>query len=54
MEVVLRSELERLRKLGEVRCSDGVASQLKTISARTIDRPSQRYQILYIVLLPRS
>ena len=38
MEVVLRSELERLRKLGEVRCSDGVASQLTTISARTIDR----------------
>jgi len=38
MEVVLRSELGRLRKLGEVRCSDGVASQLTTISARTIDR----------------
>jgi hypothetical protein len=38
MEVVLRIEWERLRKLGEVRCSDGVASQLKTISARTIDR----------------
>ena len=38
MEAVLRSELDRLRKLGEVRCSDRVASQLKTISARTIDR----------------
>jgi hypothetical protein len=38
MVAVLRSELDRLRKLGEVRCSDAVAGQLKEISARTIDR----------------
>lgn len=38
MVAVLRSELERLRKLGEVRCSDVVAGQLKEISASTIDR----------------
>jgi hypothetical protein len=38
MVAVLRSELDRLRKLGELRCSDAVAGQLKEISARTIDR----------------
>src|SRR6185369_8452990 len=38
MEAVLRSELDRLRKLGELRCSNAVAGQLKEISARTIDR----------------
>ena len=34
---VLGTELDRLRKLGEVRCSDSVAGQLKEISASTID-----------------
>jgi hypothetical protein len=38
MVAVLRSELDRLRKLGELRCSDAVAGQLKEISARRIDR----------------
>ena len=38
LEAVLRSELKRLRELGEVRCSDAVARQLEQISARTIDR----------------
>jgi hypothetical protein len=38
MEAVLRSELDRLRKLGELRCSNEVAKQLKEVSARTIDR----------------
>jgi len=38
MVAVLRSELNRLRKLAEVRCSDAVAGQLKEISASTIDR----------------
>ena len=38
MVAVLRSELDRLRKLAEVRCSDAVAGQLKEISASTIDR----------------
>ena len=38
MAAVLRSELDRLRTLGELRCSDAVAGQLKEISARTIDR----------------
>jgi hypothetical protein len=31
-----RSELERLRKLGEVRCSTAVAEQLKEISAAAL------------------
>jgi hypothetical protein len=35
---VLGSELERLRKLGELRCTDTVAEQLGEISASTIDR----------------
>lgn len=38
MVAVLSSELDRLRKLGELRCSDAVAEQLKQISASTIDR----------------
>src|ERR1035441_9151381 len=38
LEAVLRSELDRLRKLGELRCSNAVAGQLKEVSARTIDR----------------
>ena len=39
---VLEREVERLRQLGELRCSDAVASQLKRISASTIDRLLQR------------
>src|SRR5215472_4657146 len=35
---VLRTELDRLRRLGEVRCTDEVAGQLKEVSASTIDR----------------
>jgi hypothetical protein len=42
MVPVLRQELSRLRKLGEVRCSDAVAGQLNEISASTIDRLLQR------------
>lgn len=38
MAAVLRSEVDRLRKLGELRCSEAVAGQLKEISASTIDR----------------
>ena len=38
MVAVLKSESDRLRKLGELRCSDAVADQLKEISASTIDR----------------
>jgi hypothetical protein len=38
MVAVLGSELDRLRKLGELRCSDAVAGQLQKISASTIDR----------------
>lgn len=38
MVAVLSSELDRLRKFGELRCSDAVAKQLKQISASTIDR----------------
>jgi hypothetical protein len=42
MAAVLRSELDRLRTLGELRCSDAVAGQLKRISASTIDRLLRR------------
>jgi hypothetical protein len=35
---VLRTELDRLRRLGEVRCTEAVAAQLKKISGSTIDR----------------
>jgi len=42
MVAVLPGELERLRELGEVRCSDAVASRLQEISASTIDRLRRR------------
>ena len=42
MVSALRNELDRLRKLGEVRCSAAVAAQLKIISASTIDRLLKR------------
>ena len=42
MVAVLRRELDRLRRLGELRCSDAVAEQLKRISASTIDRLLER------------
>ncbi len=42
LEVVLKTELDRLRRLGEVRCSDLVGEQLKQISARTMDRLLRR------------
>jgi hypothetical protein len=38
MVMVLRNEVDRLRKLGELRCSETVAEQLKQVSASTIDR----------------
>ena len=36
------NELDRLSKLGEVRCSDAVAEQLKEVSVGTIDRLLRR------------
>lgn len=42
LTAALRGEVDRLRKLGELRCSDGVARQLKEISASTIDRLLRR------------
>ena len=38
----LRAEVERLRKMGELRCSDSVAQQLQEISPKTIDRLLRR------------
>jgi hypothetical protein len=38
LAAVLGTEVDRLRRLGEVHCSDAVAEQLKEISASTIDR----------------
>ena len=37
LEPLLKSETERMRKLGELSCSDLVADKLKTVSFRTID-----------------
>ena len=42
LAAVLREQVERLRGLGELRCSDTVAAQLKTISASTVDRLLKR------------
>jgi hypothetical protein len=42
MTTVLVSEVDRLRRLGEVVCSDKVAAQLKKMSASTIDRLLRR------------
>jgi Integrase core domain len=38
LEPVLKQQVERLRRLGELRCSDQVGEQLQRISAKTIDR----------------
>ena len=35
---LLRKEVDRLRQLGELRCSDTVAVKLQTVSPKTIDR----------------
>jgi hypothetical protein len=37
LEALLKTEIDRLRKLGELRCSDETAAKLKQISCRTID-----------------
>lgn len=37
LERILKTETDRLRKFGELACSDGVAQKLKKISFRTID-----------------
>ena len=37
LEPLLKTEVDRLRKLGELNCSDEVAGKLKKISSRTID-----------------
>ena len=42
LAAVLREQIDRLRELGELRCSEAVAEQLKTISASTIDRLLRR------------
>src|SRR5262249_20847967 len=42
LEAVLRTEVDRLRKLSELKCTDEVALQLKKISGRTIDRALER------------
>lgn len=40
---LLKSETDRLRKLGELRCSDKTAAKLKEISFRTIDEKLQHH-----------
>lgn len=41
LESLLRTEVDRLRKLGELRCSDDTAAKLKKIGFRTIDEKLQ-------------
>jgi hypothetical protein len=38
LEPALKQEVQRLRRFGELRCSDEIAGQLEEISAKTIDR----------------
>ncbi len=38
LKTLLEDETDKLRRLGEIKCSDEVARQLKTISSATIDR----------------
>ncbi|MGO9096171.1 MAG: hypothetical protein ACLQGV_13185, partial [Bryobacteraceae bacterium] len=42
LAAILKSQLDRLRRLEEVKCSDLVAEQLKQISASTVDRLLRR------------
>ncbi len=42
LQAILKHQVDSLRKLGELRCSDPVAEQLKAISASTIDRLLRR------------
>lgn len=42
LAAILSSEMDRLRTLGELKCSDTVAEQLRKISASTIDRLLRR------------
>lgn len=42
LESILRREVGRLRKLGELRCSDEVAGKLGEVSGKTIDRLLER------------
>ncbi|MDA2920160.1 transposase family protein, partial [Desulfobacterota bacterium AH_259_B03_O07] len=42
LKPILRKEVQRLRQLGELRCSDEVAGKLRAISARTIDEKLKR------------
>ncbi len=42
LKPILRNEVQRLRQLGELGCSDEVAEKLEAISARTIDEKLKR------------
>ena len=54
LAAILKSELGRLRRLGEVRCSDRVAEQLEQISASTIDRLLRREKRLRLLKRHRN
>jgi hypothetical protein len=51
---VLRAQTERLRRLGELRCSDDVAAQLTRMSASTIDRLLRREKRVRMVRRNRN
>lgn len=44
LAVMIRSELERLRRFGEITISDDMAGRLKTISPRTIDTKLKKHK----------
>jgi hypothetical protein len=46
LEILLKKEVDRLRKIGELKCSDEIAQKLKEITSSTIDlklRKKKRY-----------
>jgi len=51
LKPILRNEVQRLRQLGELGCSDEVAGKLRAISARTIDeklRHQKEVEVVYV------
>ena len=45
LETSIKDELDKLRKLKEIKCSDEVASKLKKMSSATIDRKLKKKEL---------
>jgi hypothetical protein len=54
LTAALRTEVQRLRQAGELKCSDPVAEQLQKISAKTIDRLLQHEKQVCRMNRPRG